>query len=242
MAPPKPPWFAMFRGIPGASFGDRRQPILGKSRQHHLILCALLVRLVVTGVTFSATRRPPLRIGRVLILAPHSSVRSAVRTSPAEAPRQLASPRTETSRKRKRAALAEAKQSGLTSRTGFAFSGNRGADLNPLSIVCIGRNGDMEMLDLLAASGEAHFQFEMIVGGRIRFRPIERDQGGKFSRQALFDVGRFERRAAHGDVAVFGRNGEPDRRQRTGGAIGSHAGVDADAHIAPERRLYFAID
>jgi hypothetical protein len=41
---------------------------------------------------------------------------------------------------------------------------------------------------------------------------------------------------------VSGRNGEPDCRQRTGGAIGSHAGIDADAHFASGRRFDFAID
>ena len=134
----------------------------------------------------------------------------------------------------------------LTFRSGFALSlplfRNGGADLNSLPAICASRNGDMETLDLLAAGGGAHFEFEMIVSGRIRFGPIERDQSGKFSCQALLDVSGFERCAAYGDAAVFGRNGEPDRWQRTGGAIGSHAGVDADAHVAPERRLDVAID
>jgi hypothetical protein len=100
----------------------------------------------------------------------------------------------------------------------------------------------MKALDLLTAGGKAHFQFKTIIGGRTRFRPIEGDKGGKLGRQALFHIGRFERRAAHGDAAVFGRNGEPDCRQRTGGAIRSHAGIDADARFASRRRFDLAIE
>jgi hypothetical protein len=37
----------------------------------------------------------------------------------------------------------------------------------------------------------------------------------------LLDIGRFERRAAHGDGAMFRRDGEPDRRQRPGSVIGT---------------------
>ncbi len=50
--------------------------------------------------------------------------------------------------------------------------------LNPLSVTYAGRNGDVETLDLFAAGGETHFQFETIVGGGIRLRPIERDKAG----------------------------------------------------------------
>jgi hypothetical protein len=55
----------------------------------------------------------------------------------------------------------------------------------------------------------------------------------KFSRQALLDIGRFECRAAHGDSAVLRRNGEADCGQRTGRAIGAHAGIDTDAPSRP---------
>jgi hypothetical protein len=75
---------------------------------------------------------------------------------------------------------------------------------NPLSFVGAVRNDDAKPLDLFAAVSEAHLQFKPIVVGGIRFRPTERDQGWKFSRQALLDIGRFECRAAHGDSAVLG--------------------------------------
>jgi hypothetical protein len=113
--------------------------------------------------------------------------------------------------------------------------------LNPLSFVGAVRNGDAKPLDLFTAGGEAHLQFKPIVVGGIRFRPIERDQGWKLSRQALLDIGRFECRATHGDSAMFGRNGEADRGQRAGRAIGAHAGIDTDAHLAPGRCFDFAI-
>ena len=96
---------------------------------------------------------------------------------------------------------------------------------NPLSLVRAGGNDDVKPLDLFAAGGEAHFQLKPIVVCGIRFRPIERDQGGKFSGQALLDIGCFECRATHGDGAVFGRNGKADRGQRAGRAIGAHAGI-----------------
>ena len=76
------------------------------------------------------------------------------------------------------------------------------------------RNGDAKPMDLFTAVGEAHLQFKPIVVGGIRFRPIERDQGWKFSRQALLDIGCFECRATQGHSAMFGRNGEADRGQR----------------------------
>jgi hypothetical protein len=40
---------------------------------------------------------------------------------------------------------------------------------------------------------------------------------------------------------MFGRNGQADRGQRTGRAIGAHAGIDTDAHLAPGRHFDFAI-
>jgi hypothetical protein len=113
--------------------------------------------------------------------------------------------------------------------------------LNPLAFARATRNEDVKPLDLFAAGGEAHLQFKPIVVGGICFGPIERDQGGKFSRQALFDIGRFECRATHGDGAMFGRYGKADRGQRASRAIGAHAGIDADAHLAPGRRFDFAI-
>ena len=114
--------------------------------------------------------------------------------------------------------------------------------LNPLSVACASRNSHMEALDLFAAGGEAHFQFEAIVVSGIRLGSIERDEGGKFSSQTLFDIGRFKSGAAHGDGAVLGRNGQPDCRQRTGGAIRPHTGIDADTHFASRCRLDFAIE
>lgn len=65
----------------------------------------------------------------------------------------------------------------------------------------------MKPLNLFAAGGEAYFQFKPIVVGRIRFRSIKREQRGKFGRQALLDISRFECRATHGHGAMFGRNG-----------------------------------
>ena len=79
----------------------------------------------------------------------------------------------------------------------------------------------MKALDLLAAGGEADFQFKPIVVRGTRFRPIEREQDGKLSRQALLDIGRFECRATHGNGAMFGGNGQADRGQRIGGAVGT---------------------
>ena len=103
------------------------------------------------------------------------------------------------------------------------------------------QNDDVKPLDLFAAGGEAHFQLKPMVVGGIRFRPIERDQGGKFSGQALLDIGCFECRATHGNGAMFGRNGEADRWQGTGRAIGAHAGIDANAYLAPGRHFDVAI-
>jgi hypothetical protein len=70
------------------------------------------------------------------------------------------------------------------------------------------------MLQLFAASGKAHFQFKSIVALEILASAIEGDESRHVDRQALLDIGRFERRAAHGDGAMFRRDGEPDRRQR----------------------------
>ena len=95
---------------------------------------------------------------------------------------------------------------------------------NPFAFARAMRNEDVKPLDLFAAGGEAHLQFKSIIVCEIRFGSIERDQGGKFGRQTLFDIGRFECRATHGDGAVFGRNGKADRGQRAGRAIGAHAG------------------
>ena len=116
-----------------------------------------------------------------------------------------------------------------------------GVRSNSLSTVWRIRNVDMKTLELFAAGGKAHFQFKAIVALEILAGAIERDKSRRFDRQALFEIGRFEHRATHGDGAVFGRDGEPYRRQRTGSAIGVNAGVDADAHLAPSRRLDFAI-
>jgi hypothetical protein len=109
--------------------------------------------------------------------------------------------------------------------------------LNPLSFVRASRNGDVKPLDLLRAVGEAYLQFKPIVVGGIPFGSIERDQDWKFSRQALLDIGRAECRAAHGDSTMLGPNGQADRGQRTGCAVGAHAGIDTDTHLAPGRVL-----
>ena len=77
----------------------------------------------------------------------------------------------------------------------------------------------MKPLNLFAAGRETHLQLKTIVVGGLCLWPIERDQGGKLSRQTLLDIGRFECRAPHDNRAVFGRNGEADRGQRTGRAI-----------------------
>jgi hypothetical protein len=113
--------------------------------------------------------------------------------------------------------------------------------LNPLSFVRASRNGHVKPLDLFTAGREAHFKFKAIVVRGIRFGPIERDQDWKFSRQALLDIGRFECRAAHGDSTMLGPNGQADRGQRTGCAVGAHAGIDTETHLAPGRRFDFAI-
>ena len=97
----------------------------------------------------------------------------------------------------------------------------------------------MKMLPLFAASGKAHFQFKAIVALEILAGAIEGDESRHVDRQALLDIGRFEHRAAHGDSAMSRRNGEPDRRQRPGRAIGTNTAVDADAHLAPWRSLDF---
>jgi hypothetical protein len=112
---------------------------------------------------------------------------------------------------------------------------------NALSVISAIRNADMKTLQLFAAGGKAHFQFEPIVALEILASAIERDESRYFDRQALLDISRFEHRATHGDGAVFGSNGEPYRRQRTRGAIGANATVDADAHLAPGRSLDFPI-
>ena len=95
----------------------------------------------------------------------------------------------------------------------------------------------MKTLQLFAAGGKAHFQFEAIVALEILLdvlaSAIERDERRRFDRQALFEISRFEHRATHGDGAVFGRNGEPYRRQRTGSAIRANAAVDGRAPRAP---------
>jgi hypothetical protein len=116
-----------------------------------------------------------------------------------------------------------------------------GARLDSLSIIWAIRKADMKTLHLFAAAGEAHFQFEAIIALEVLTGAIERDESRHFDRQALFDVSCFEHRTTHRDGAVFGRNGEPYRRQRTGGAIGTNAAIDADAHLAPRPSLDFAI-
>ena len=98
----------------------------------------------------------------------------------------------------------------------------------------------MKMLQLFASSGKAHFQFKAIVALEILASAIEGDESWHIDRQALLDIGRFEHRAAHGDGAMFRRDGEPDRRQRAGSAIGTNTAVDADAHLAPRRSLDFS--
>ncbi len=100
----------------------------------------------------------------------------------------------------------------------------------------------MEALDLFAAGGKAYFQFEAIVVSGIRLGSVERDESGKLSRQTLFDIGRFEGGAAHRDSTVLGRNLQPYCRQRTGGAISPHTGIDADTDFASRRRFDFAIE
>ena len=60
--------------------------------------------------------------------------------------------------------------------------------LNPFAFARAMRNEDVKPLDLFAAGGEAHLQFKSIIVCEIRFGSIERDQGGKFGRQTLFDV------------------------------------------------------
>jgi hypothetical protein len=104
----------------------------------------------------------------------------------------------------------------------------------------------MKTLELFAAAGKAHFQFEAIVALEILALEIlagaiERNESRHFDGQALLDISRFEHCATHSDGAVFRRNGEPDRRQRTGSAIGANAAVDADAHLAPRRSLDFPV-
>lgn len=99
----------------------------------------------------------------------------------------------------------------------------------------------MKTLQLFAARGKAHFQFKAIVALEILAGAIKGDESRHVDRQALFDIGCFEHRAAHGDGAMFRRNGEPDRRQRPGSAIGTNTTVDADAHLARPRGLDFPI-
>jgi hypothetical protein len=112
---------------------------------------------------------------------------------------------------------------------------------NSLSTVWRIRNVDMKTLDLFAAGGKAHFQFEAIVVLEVLAGAIERNESRHFDGQALLDISRFQHRATHRDGAVFGRNGEPYRRQRTSSAIGTNAAVDADAHLAPRRSLDFPV-
>jgi hypothetical protein len=116
-----------------------------------------------------------------------------------------------------------------------------GVRSNSLTIIWRIRNVDMKTLELFAAGGKAHFQFEAIVALEILAGAIERDKSRRFDRQALFEISRFQHRATHGDGAVFGCNDEPYRWQRTGSAIGANAGVDADTHLAPRRSLDFPI-
>jgi hypothetical protein len=116
---------------------------------------------------------------------------------------------------------------------------------NALSIVWAIRNADVKTLQLFAAAGKAHFQFEAILVLEVLLEvlagAIERNESRHFGRQALLDISRFQHCATHGDGAVFGRNGEPYRRQRTRSAIGANTAVDADAHIAPWRSLDFPV-
>jgi len=41
---------------------------------------------------------------------------------------------------------------------------------------------------------------------------------------------------------MCGRNGEPSRRQKTGRVIRAHAGINANAHLATQRRFDFPVD
>ena len=80
-------------------------------------------------------------------------------------------------------------------------------NLKPLFTVADAiRNVDMKALDLFSVAAEAHFQFEAIIPGGISFRSIECDESGNFGGQALLDVGRSERHAAHRNAAMFGRD------------------------------------
>ena len=98
------------------------------------------------------------------------------------------------------------------------------------------------MLNFLALAGKCNFQLELVGAGEIRRRAIKSHEGRHVDRQTLFDIGRFEHGALDADGAVRRRLGEPNSRQRTGGAIRPNAGVDADAHILAGRRPERAID
>ncbi len=85
------------------------------------------------------------------------------------------------------------------------------------------------MLALLAASGDADFQFELVDAGEAFRRAIDGDEDRHFGSQALLEICGLEHAALDADGSVRRRRNQPDRRQRAGSAIRLNIGVDGDA-------------
>ena len=109
-----------------------------------------------------------------------------------------------------------------------------------LSPARIGGDVHPKMLALLAAAGRADFQLELVEAAEAFGRTIDGDKDRHFGGQALLEVGGLEHTALDGDRAMRRRTGEPNRWQRTGGAIRTDAGEDTDTHVTTRRRLQFA--
>ena len=104
------------------------------------------------------------------------------------------------------------------------------------------RDRDVKILKLFVASRKTNFQFEIIGAGEILSGAIQGDKGRHLRCQALLEIGGLEHRAPYADSAMRRGNGEPNRRQWTGGAIRANAHVDTNAHLPPREGLNFPLD
>src|SRR4029077_8409550 len=101
--------------------------------------------------------------------------------------------------------------------------------LDSLSGVRIVGDVNPDVLNLLAASGETDFQIERVAAVEILRGAIERDEGRHFGGQALLEIRRLENRAFDVDGPMRRCVDKADGRQRSGRAIRTNGGEDADS-------------
>src|SRR5579862_2173219 len=100
----------------------------------------------------------------------------------------------------------------------------------------------MDAFAPLVTVRQSDLQFEIVGATVLRACAVKRNERRHFNRQALFDVGRFQRAALDSDAAVRRRRGQPDRRQRPRRAIRTDVSEEAGAYVAARRRLELTLD